>query len=318
MTKSYTAVCVESSPNHNLKLLSWLGVLVTPHREEKTVNVVPEEQAAQARPSSRSEPEPQTADPLIAYWKDKNCSAEPNVTETSTQRSLKRTSLQSTKVLPQISRELAERSINAHHTKDATEKEFVFWSNRLRLLQREVEIAQKNSASSTTSRGSSEASHSFVSEAINSQLEDERRRVEALRRERLKANKILRESHAKALRETHRAILESKREASNRIKQERAEAQLFVEEVRSKELHKRSQLKETIQHEKVVMLLKRARDKAMRFEETRSIYEQRIQQIEKEEEEQQRLTSQLIQQSSKLVQKLRHLKESNANSFDEL
>lgn len=262
---------------------SWLGLLCKrdTHSRQSSVPVKDE--------GKQSEPTPQLPEVLVDHWHN----SLPTVAE-----SPQRFSCQS--------KTLASRAVAAQRRREATQREYEFWTNRLKLLRKEAESAERSLSSSQIVV---EHHSSAISSALRSQLEEERSRSETLRQDRHDANKIQRDAHRKALREAMQANLLLKRENSNFRRQESRESSVFVEEERNRELHRRALLKESVQQDKVVNVLKRARIRAMKAEETKRTYEQRVEMIEEQDRRQQAVTAAVIQETSKLVQKLRQLQE---------
>lgn len=208
---------------------------------------------------------------------------------------------------------LSKRAIAAQKSRDATLREKEFWANRLRLLRREMEQVEQSVAEANESALRKGAAQ--VEDAIRQQLQDEQAREAKTRAERLEANRIQREAHNRSVREAQQASLTSKRSQCQARRQESVEAAVFVEEQQSRELHRRSLLKEAVQQEKVVQVLVRARTRALRMEETRRLYEQRIHLLQDEDEQLQQATANLIHESSRYVQKMRLLKEERSNAL---
>lgn len=202
---------------------------------------------------------------------------------------------------------LSKRAIGAQRSRDATLHEKEFWANRLRLLRREMEQVELSVAAANEFALRQGAAQ--VEDAIRQQLDDEQLREAKTRLERLEANRVQREAHAKSVREAHHSLLAAKRSLCQSRRQESAEAAVFVEEQHSRELHRRTLLKDAVQQEKVVQVLVRARTRALKMEETRRLYEQRIHMLQDEDEQLQAATASLIQESSRYVQKMRLLKE---------
>jgi hypothetical protein len=202
---------------------------------------------------------------------------------------------------------LSKRAIAAQKSRDATLHEKEFWANRLRLLRREMEQVEQSVAAANENALRQGAAQ--VEDAIRQQLQDEQAREMKTRAERLEANRIQREAHNRSVREAQQASLAAKRSLCQARRKESVEATVFVEEQHSRELHRRSLLKEAVQQEKVVQVLVRARTRALKMEETRRLYEQHIQLLQDEDEQLQQATASLIQESSRYVQKMRLLKE---------
>jgi hypothetical protein len=165
---------------------------------------------------------------------------------------------------------LSKRAIAAQKSRDATLHEKEFWANRLRLLRREMEQVEQSVAAANENALRQGAAQ--VEDAIRQQLQDEQARETKTRAERLEANRIQREAHNRSVREAQQASLAAKRSLCQARRKESVEATVFVEEQHSRELHRRSLLKEAVQQEKVVQVLVRARTRALKMEETRRLY----------------------------------------------
>lgn len=235
--------------------------------------------------------------------------------------------------LPPLS--LAERSIAARRAVEEVRAQHQFWVNRLRLLKAEalkIEAKQQQQqlhgnnsshiASSSATHGASatSTSHSSADESqtmnvsmlatqtLNKQLEEGRRQEAGIRKERAAAIALQRTTHAKTIREARNALLENRRDLSRQVRSHSENHQSIVEALRAEDLQDRCKQRDKVQHEKVAMMLKRVRDSAMRAEEAKQLFEEKIQHLLADEETQQSEIVAIVQESSKLVQKIRTLR----------
>ena len=280
--------------------------------------VVDQQRPRQSRPVSSEvlntgakEPTPQncsngsvTQDPLVSYWQSRTSEARSRSHASSSDDGAELT--------------LAERSIIAKRSVEETRQQHLFWTNRLRLLKSEalkIETKQHQQPASTNSTQEHTATNvsSFATQTTTAQLEEGRRREAGIRKERAAAIRLQRVTHAKTLREAQRAMLENRRELSRQTKIHAENHASIVEALRTEDFEERCRRRDKIHHEKVAMMLKRVRDAAMRAEEAKLLYEEKIQQRQEDEEAQQLEIIAIVQESSKLVQKIRQLRKGGQN-----
>lgn len=287
------------------------------------------------------EPQPQTQDSLISYWQSKSLltQAVHHRTEESTatsrhspsrrpasqatanhgrrlpslQHSRASTSLGGTRratpgATSNTSDVLAQESIIARRGLQAARADRTFWSNRLKMLHRELERAQSRVDHMRSSSSRFQVSK-IANESIAAQLAEERRRDAQMRQERAEHIRASQEAHKRAVRQAHQQIIQDKLERGRLSKIHQRNHQSIVEAMRREEFAEKCRKREKIQQAKVVALLKRVRERAMRDEEIRQSYQMRIQHTHDEERDDSRTTLRLVQESSKLVEKIRKLRE---------
>jgi hypothetical protein len=260
--------------------------------------------------NASSEPAPQAspADPLVQYWQSRTADINKSHSHLSAGRELT----------------LAERSIAARRAADEVRAQHQFWSNRLRLLKAEaLKIEAKQSQQQTSlkhhhhdrsaspSGGENDEAlnvSSLAAQTLSAQLEEGHRREAGIRKERAAAIQLQRTTHTQTLRDARRAMLENRREISRQIRMHSENHESIVEALRADDLAARCKQRDAVQHQKVAMLLKRVRNAAMRAEEAKLLYEEKIQQLTDDQQEQRAAIVGIVQESSKLVQKIRRLR----------
>lgn len=317
--------CVSAlSPLKNIG--SWLDVLCEAGHPLDDFIVTPHETSV-----SSSEPSPQhalsTEDPLMMYWKSRQAIhsasqfAEMRSVATTpiTLKKKPATSERKKRQLPSIPRPqtslqagsstvLAWNSILARKHCEAVQNDRRFWGNRLKMLHREVEKAQ-HSLDKMRSKGSGSNGTVIQSETIAAQLEQERIREAKIRQEKSEVIKAHKNAHKNAVRLAHQQAIQDKIEQGKMSKLHAENHKKIIEAIRQEEYEERCRRREKIQQEKVAAHLKRVRERAMRDEETRQTYENRCNDIKEESRNEEEQTMLAIQESSKLVQKIRRLRQ---------
>ena len=218
-------------------------------------------------------------------------------------RELKDTTTTSEKV---SGKKLSRSCVEAKRTKDSLVEQKLFWENRLLLLKREAERAKV--ASHLRRLTTSSATKSVIgSETVERQLEEERQHAERARQEKLQAIEQHKALHKKALRQALQQRIYEKLTASRESKQ-------CAEERRSLVLRLREEVSETKRQKRDKVLAERAkardraeRIRALRTEEATRNYEARIRHIQEEGEEVGVVIKGYMQESQKLLDKLKRL-----------
>ena len=118
---------------------------------------------------------------------------------------------------PSDATERGTRALAAKHACVALKQDVSFWTNRMRLLRKEVHRQQAKQERSSTLRERTELS-TFVNLSLREQLEEERRRHEAKLSERVDVIRQKRSEHKVALKNALRRTYEEKVEKSHMSK----------------------------------------------------------------------------------------------------
>ena len=281
-------------------------------------------------------------DPLLNYWKNRSLmlaeecqegqprpsstrslpkidfAKPPRATESSEQRrndgrtvgSLRPNSRTLSPLLhaPKESANLACKAIAASRAKECACRDLSFWTNRVKMLHREVEKAQAQVDQRRSQSHRFEVS-TILNETVSSQLQEERKREVMLRQEKADAIRLHRQSHRDAVRKAQSQIIHAKIEVGKVLRVHAENHKAIVNSMKQDEFEKKCQKRSRIQQEKVVAMLKRVREAGLHKEEVKRRYEMHIQHVLEEKDEEEEQTIQCIEESSKLLQKMRRLKE---------
>jgi hypothetical protein len=244
---------------------------------------------------------PEAPDPLVAYWKGmtRRKQSTGGSNGASPAAFFSRTS--------EPTREKVSLIKQRHREANA---EMQFWSCRAQLLKREVEKLENEAASKKIQQKISSINEDMIS-TLMAQLEQEREKSEKLRQERMATIKAERKAHHEALYHAISVVRNVKYELSSTVRMRTKQAEEHVRQEKSEIALQKSNLRHNVQQNKVTSLLTRVRDRALREEETARLYEHKMARLEAEEVEKHTKTLELIQESSKLVQRLRVLREQN-------
>lgn len=203
---------------------------------------------------------------------------------------------------------LADESLRARGALDSAKDEKKFWCNRLKMLQRELDKAQSRVDAARNKDTRFEVS-AVVNETVAAQLAEERRRDFALRSEKAQAIRSHKAAHRQAVREAQSQTIQNKAESGRLLKVHQRNHQAIIDTLKKKEYDEKCKRRAEVQQVKVVSMLKRLREKAMRHEEIRRNYALKVENVRQEEKEYQEQSVEAVEEASKLVAKIRKLRE---------
>lgn len=213
--------------------------------------------------------------------------------------------------------ERGTRALAAKHACVALKQDVSFWTNRMRLLRKEVHRQQAKQERSSTLRERTELS-TFVNLSLREQLEEERRRHEAKLSERADVIRHKRSEHKVALKNALRRTYEEKVERSHMSKLQGSNHVRMIQNTKYEKLVSNIEKKEKVQQEKILGLLKRVKDKARQSEEVHTTFENKIKHSLENEREYRMQVNGLVQQSAELVKKLRKFQEESQVENDKI
>ena len=209
--------------------------------------------------------------------------------------------------------DIARKSLDARRSLERAKQEKEFWANRLKMLHRELDKAQAKVDIARTKDTKFEVS-TVVNETVSAQLAEERSRDYALRQEKAQSIRAHKAAHRQAVRQAQSQIIQNKIEAGRLMKVHQRNHQAIVESLRKQEFEEKCQRRSEVQQSKVVAMLKRVREQAMRQEEIKRNYSLRVEHVKDEERRCHEISLQSVEQSSKLVAKIRQLRQLESQS----
>ena len=187
-----------------------------------------------------------------------------------------------------------------------SESTHAFWTNRLHLLRREVEAARLKAHMRRLEDDHHEAA-SLANATVASQLRAERQRTEAHRLERAEAIRRQRSEHRTAFRAALHQTVHARLEGGRALKAESRQHRSMVEQLRAEVLAgKRAQRGEVVA-EKERAAERREKERAIRAEKARRLYEGRAQHLWAEAGRRDEETRGLVEESAQLLEQLRRL-----------
>eukprot|EP01012_Entosiphon_sulcatum_P015341 TRINITY_DN20326_c0_g1_i1.p2 TRINITY_DN20326_c0_g1~~TRINITY_DN20326_c0_g1_i1.p2 ORF type:complete len:551 (-),score=123.47 TRINITY_DN20326_c0_g1_i1:2406-4058(-) len=200
------------------------------------------------------------------------------------------------------------RAVDAQRALKISEADVQYWANRVKLLKTEMERAVVKIEAVKRATAVSEIAAAMDQE-LRMALEEQRAIQEqelAAKRELVRCQKnVVREAASTSL-ATH---YETKRQIRERSRMEHENNARMVQQSRYDELEANIKRKEQIQQQRVVNLLRRVQERALKEDMAARQFEERVQQTLAREKDKQQQAMQMIRESAVMMQHLKRLKD---------
>eukprot|EP01000_Liburna_glaciale_P001861 NODE_148_length_1553_cov_1112.425532_g85_i0.p1 GENE.NODE_148_length_1553_cov_1112.425532_g85_i0~~NODE_148_length_1553_cov_1112.425532_g85_i0.p1 ORF type:complete len:448 (-),score=106.67 NODE_148_length_1553_cov_1112.425532_g85_i0:146-1489(-) len=207
-----------------------------------------------------------------------------------------------------------EKGVRFGEVKRATEvaeQDVIYWQNRVKMLRTEME---KTVTKIETAKRANDIFS--VSAAMNEKtrlaLEEQQLEAEKRLAEQRERNLIQKQTIKISNRETLASHYVSKKCTRELVKLESENNERIIDQMKYEILEYNVKRKEFIQQQKIVGLLKRVKDTAVKAEEVSKRYDDKVQEALLKEQEKQSQAMQMIKESAIMMQHLKQLKEEQA------
>jgi hypothetical protein len=202
---------------------------------------------------------------------------------------------------------VGDRASRVRRACDAAKDDSAFWKNRLHLLKREMERAQQQLDAVRLQSSKAEVA-TVLSETVEAQLDLERHRASMLKQEKRDHIQAQNLEHRIALRQSQQSLFQTKHERSRGLKADSRRADAALQQTRVEVLQRKSEVRATVQRQKVQAMVLRVRDVTMKREASRRSYEAHISAVEETTATHQTAMLTNINESSNMVERIRRLK----------